>query len=541
MPDGSVPDSSAPDGSASDGSARSPSPAGDRYGSTVTTTAPPSAAPTRERPAAGGRRATLGWSAVLTLGLAALAAVAVWRLDGFVADDAFITYRYARNLAAGEGWTYNPGERTANAATSPLSTVVLSGVASVAGPEQLPGAGRVLAVLALSATGLAVAGALRQLGAALAGVLGGVLVVTNPWLVSTVGMETALAAALGAGAVWAATARRQVTCGLLLGLAVLARPDSVLLAAPLLFWLWWRADFGTDVATRTGGVRGRGTREARRVPWAGIASMATVVLAWVPVALALGAEVLPATLAAKRAQTRSGLWGDGPLFLRGLVELPGWLGFGPWAVVAAAAAVVGVVGLRSRPLRGLTGVLCTFVGLHLAAYGLVLQPPAYHWYYGPELWVGSVTGGIALAALAGVVGHRRSGVVAAVAATVVIAGLGLASVPGGYRYHHYDEVADWLAANTAPGATVAAAEVGVLGWRSGRPVVDHLGLLDPRAVAELDAGDLSSWLERRRPDYWVVHEPLWPHEAPAAATPYFRESYEPVLRTDGLTIYRRRP
>ena len=29
----------------------------------------------------------------------------------FVQDDAFITYRYARNLARGEGLVFNPGER----------------------------------------------------------------------------------------------------------------------------------------------------------------------------------------------------------------------------------------------------------------------------------------------------------------------------------------------------------------------------------------------------------------------------------------------
>ncbi len=39
-----------------------------------------------------------------------LAAIAAWSVR-FVQDDAFITYRYARNLARGEGLVFNPGER----------------------------------------------------------------------------------------------------------------------------------------------------------------------------------------------------------------------------------------------------------------------------------------------------------------------------------------------------------------------------------------------------------------------------------------------
>ncbi len=39
-----------------------------------------------------------------------LAAIAAWVVR-FVQDDAFITYRYARNLARGQGWVFNEGER----------------------------------------------------------------------------------------------------------------------------------------------------------------------------------------------------------------------------------------------------------------------------------------------------------------------------------------------------------------------------------------------------------------------------------------------
>lgn len=44
------------------------------------------------------------------IGLYVLAVIAAW-IVRFVQDDAFITYRYARNLARGEGLVFNPGER----------------------------------------------------------------------------------------------------------------------------------------------------------------------------------------------------------------------------------------------------------------------------------------------------------------------------------------------------------------------------------------------------------------------------------------------
>ncbi len=47
---------------------------------------------------------------VAEVGLYALAAIAAW-IVRFVQDDAFITYRYARNFARGEGLVFNPGER----------------------------------------------------------------------------------------------------------------------------------------------------------------------------------------------------------------------------------------------------------------------------------------------------------------------------------------------------------------------------------------------------------------------------------------------
>jgi hypothetical protein len=71
-------------------------------------------------------------------------------------DDAFITFRYARNLTAGAGFVCNSGERVLGA-TTPLFTVVLAGLARLTGQENYPW----LALLVNSATDAAACAAWR--------------------------------------------------------------------------------------------------------------------------------------------------------------------------------------------------------------------------------------------------------------------------------------------------------------------------------------------------------------------------------------------
>src|SRR4030067_3215000 len=52
-------------------------------------------------------------------------------------DDAYITFRYARNLLAGNGFVFNPGERVLGT-TTPLFTLVLSAAALPFGGSAAP-------------------------------------------------------------------------------------------------------------------------------------------------------------------------------------------------------------------------------------------------------------------------------------------------------------------------------------------------------------------------------------------------------------------
>lgn len=158
-------------------------------------------------------------------------------------DDSWITLDYARSLAENGHWGLLP-DRTANTATSPLNVWLLAaGLLATGRPVLAVGAVLVTAFGAIGFWGAEIAhrvGASRGLPYLLVGLLA-----TSPLLVSTVGMETYLGAAVLIGLASYAVANRWVPVGVLAGVAVLARPDLAVPAGVVLSVLLtahrWRA------------------------------------------------------------------------------------------------------------------------------------------------------------------------------------------------------------------------------------------------------------------------------------------------------------
>jgi arabinofuranosyltransferase len=161
------------------------------------------------------------------------------RLD-FLADDAFILFRYARNFARGAGLVFNPGERV-EGYTSFLSVVVIAGLHRlgadpVAAGRALSLAGGAAAVLGTFLLGrrLLPRRALLPVGAAL-------LVAVNPYVVAwgAAGLEATLFSALlvfsalpvAAGEI---TARRFLAASALGLLLSLTRPEGVAIYGAIL-------------------------------------------------------------------------------------------------------------------------------------------------------------------------------------------------------------------------------------------------------------------------------------------------------------------
>ncbi len=106
-------------------------------------------------------------------------------------DDAYITFRYARNLANGLGFVYNPGERVMGTST-PLFTLLLSAAACLQIP--LTTAAFYLGILSDGAIIFLVWELGRSLSSELSGIVMGVLYAIAPFsiLAAISGMETSL-------------------------------------------------------------------------------------------------------------------------------------------------------------------------------------------------------------------------------------------------------------------------------------------------------------------------------------------------------------
>lgn len=156
-------------------------------------------------------------------------------------DDSYITFRYARNLLAGQGFVYNPGQPV-QGTTTPLYTFTMAAIGALTGgPDaNFPVIAWLLNALADAATCFL----LIRLGARLsakggpqwAGYAAALVWSIAPFSVtfSIGGLETSVYVCLLTGLALAYAGRRRALTGLLGALAILTRPDAVLLVGPLI-------------------------------------------------------------------------------------------------------------------------------------------------------------------------------------------------------------------------------------------------------------------------------------------------------------------
>ncbi|TWH74189.1 hypothetical protein JD78_02724 [Modestobacter roseus] len=295
---------------------------------------------------------------------------------GSLIDDAYITLSYARNLAEHLHWGLTEG-RTANSATSPLNVLVLGAGAFVV-RDPIWGLGLVFVLLtAAQGWGMSRLAEAARLGTVTV-VLGVGMVLLSPLMLSVVGMEMALAAALLVWLTVAALDDRPALFGVLTALLVLTRLDLGVFPLVMLIAI------GT---MRRRAVRIVLVAAATAAPW--------FVFSWV----ALGALV-PDTLVIKTVASAGwGPWefGNGPRL---------YLDAYPTATrVTTLPVLLGLVALLAWPITrawrrprwtGLAPVAALGLGgvLHYAAYSL-LAPPPYHWYYAPSVIALTVVAAVA--------------------------------------------------------------------------------------------------------------------------------------------------
>ena len=160
--------------------------------------------------------------AIILVSVFALLVIAAhFRINVTLLDDAFITYRYAANLAQGAGLVYNVGERVLGT-TTPGYAVLLGGIGFLTGAEFIPVASRMINLIFLLIAGAAAGlSAYRVTEKALVGALIFGVVILSPYVLlsSLAGMETPLFLALMLVGIYAVIEKHRLSAALLFGAA----------------------------------------------------------------------------------------------------------------------------------------------------------------------------------------------------------------------------------------------------------------------------------------------------------------------------------
>jgi len=417
---------------------------------------------------------------------------------GFPLDDSWIHLHFARNLAEGAGFSYNPGVPVAGS-TAPLWTLLLAAGAFVAGASLV--LAKVLGVAATVAAGVLTRRAALAWGAAPAVALAaGVALVWTGALTwgALSGMEVSLAAALVAAALLAHASDGRAATAALAALATLARPEAILLVPALLL-------------AKPVGAR-------RTLVFAGVTLLALA--PFVAFCLATVGTPLPATAAAK---VEGGLVGwlagvaeparvtflERPwAFLREWVR---WLALTHWLLpVMLAVALVAVWWRRGRALAVPALVLL----VHPLAMALLAA------YRGPEFQEGRYSLHLlplALVVLAAVVPRaspRTTGALALLYLALALPALAPAATRYAWAVQNINamqvHLGHWLDRELPRGARIAVNDIGAIAYFSRREIVDLMGLVTPAIIPYRREGEggVVRFLAETCPDHLVIF-PAW--------------------------------
>ncbi len=476
-----------------------------------------------------------------------------------VVDDAYITFRYAQNLAAGEGLVFNSGEMVLGT-TTPLYTFLLSGLSTLLQMPDLPRLAWLLNAL-LDAAGVALA---LWLGRRISGSRGVGLGAALWWAAAPFsvtfavgGLETSLLITLLLASFALALAGRDSYSALALALGTLTRPD-VLIAALLILGAmglrWLRQAFSSrDNPGKLASFpyRPAAVFLATLAPWIVFATLSY----GSPLPSSLSAKMVAYHLPAEAALVR--------LLQHFAIPFHEHLVFGGrWVAVGLVlyGGLWAIGGLASVRKNGRAWPLVLYPPFYAAVYALA-NPLIFRWYLSPPVpffFLGILSGVHTVARETGRIRARLPDTLTAAATLLALASLGHAWTlhPPGPPDRLAPKMA-WIELETlyrqvaldlkeeltSSGGRLAAGDIGALGWFTGAPILDLVGLVSPQAQeyyplpAEAYASNYAvstDYVLEERPEYIVILEVYGRNTLAQDAR--FQDEYQ-LLRSYPTDIY----
>ena len=411
-------------------------------------------------------------------------------------DDAYITFRYARNAVNGLGLVYNPDQSVLGTST-PAFALLLALISGVTGAD-IPWAALAVSALADAITVLLIC----QLAQRLRLPSWSALMCSLTWALYPLGyryaiggMETSLASVLILSALTLHLAGHEGRAALLAGFAVLTRPDALAAAFVILL----------AQALRTS-----------RLPWRSILILTAVLFPWLIFATWQYGTPLPQSLQAKSHAVYLALSGENALQI--LYQIGGLLLAGPMGLAAQGMNIYLPPERRALPLTagvilsglwGLGALQAIRADRRWAAFFAI--PPLFagtyallglrgnlmaEWYLvplAPLFFLGIFGGTVSLCRRFGPPLYPSLAIaVCCVILMSQVAGLNLGRLPGRSaivprivwteREELYRKAAEFLKPRLRAGEVVAASEIGALGYYCDCQILDTVGLISPEAL-----------------------------------------------------------
>jgi hypothetical protein len=434
-----------------------------------------------------------------------------------ITDDAYITMRYSRNINTSRVMSYNPPDAVLGTST-PLWTFVLAGGGALGvGPEKT-------ALVVSSAADLASIAliAASPVGASLPAIAAAATIAAWPAYVTYAvsGMETSLYVAALVWFVSSVKKNQIVAAAIAASAAALARPDGALVVLLGIGWAWWIGAYGG--AFKFGGI------------------VALLCLPWTVYAFARFGSVIPASVVAKSSA-------HDPWTLS-FQNLYAYFSSGPyvWITLLALLGFIAIIKSGDAFWRMWALWAWCYTAAMAAANGFTHFP----WYFVPLLPIYTAAAALAVEGIASRAQRVRRIADAPLARAAIAAALMvvlLGRMPALKRYLDstasgretlYASVAAQLAA-IDPHCTIAATEIGTIGYYYPGRVLDLVGLVSPEVLGR----PVGAVLAESRARWLVSYDTHFDRSVAASdgfSSTYARRSSMPVGPARSLEVYERR-
>ncbi len=414
-------------------------------------------------------------------------------------DDAFITYRYARNLSTGLGFVYNQGEKVLGT-TTPIYTILLTIIARIFTPDILPRASFVISIMADALNMWLV---YRISGWILndhsISILAAIVYLLQPFRLNVAGggMETSLfITCLLLMYERYFVGDRSIISAFLAAGAILIRPDAVIALVPLYVdWIIhdWR-----------GAIKGAVITLITCLPW----------IIW---ATAYFGSPIPQSIIAKSITYKNSL-GQAAFYL---LTFLGTGTIGPYTspifllpglFIVLPIAVIGIIDLSKHNPRGL--VICSYPLIYIVLMSIINPSMYFSWYFVPLI------PGLLINLFASIwyrpkLSKKYKFIAASfLSILLVIVPVYLLNTKPSWPLSRSREIAFWdasksISEHNLKNKVVLAPDIGVIGWSlADASILDPIGLVSPEAIiysTDLPPDQLVSpeMIKDKRPDYII--------------------------------------